>query len=337
MFRRGEPQKASPRAGATGPVTELLRLPDGLVLPCDHTRSAQLPAEDWVRHGAMPIAHDTIAVSDAASTPLLALLPDHPKFVLASPSQIEAAHHRHFGEHLARRAETRVPEDLSCRRFNGFYARNKAHMPLVSLSGLGFVLATPSTAALVLTTWCILTLICVTLLKLFCVCATLIVRRTHSDPPPLAPADLPLISVMVPLHKESRIAERLVRRMRRLDYPQDKLDVLFVVEEHDAKTRKALDNAAPLPFGFRVIVVPDGHPKTKPRALNYALDFCRGSIVGVYDAEDAPKRTSCAKWPPPLLPLRPKLCACKAAWTTTIRATTGYRAVLQRNMRLGSA
>ena len=28
--------------------------------------------------------------------------------------------------------------------------------------------------------------------------------------------------------------------------------------------------------------------KTKPRALNYALDFCRGSIIGVYDAEDAP-------------------------------------------------
>ena len=28
---------------------------------------------------------------------------------------------------------------------------------------------------------------------------------------------------------------------------------------------------------------------TKPRALNYALDFCRGSIIGVWDAEDAPE------------------------------------------------
>ena len=28
---------------------------------------------------------------------------------------------------------------------------------------------------------------------------------------------------------------------------------------------------------------------TKPRALNYALDFCRGSITGVWDAEDAPE------------------------------------------------
>ncbi|MFV2002207.1 MAG: glycosyltransferase family 2 protein, partial [Paracoccaceae bacterium] len=36
-------------------------------------------------------------------------------------------------------------------------------------------------------------------------------------------------------------------------------------------------------------VVPRAHLKTKPRALNYALDFCRGSIIGVYDAEDAPE------------------------------------------------
>jgi cellulose synthase/poly-beta-1,6-N-acetylglucosamine synthase-like glycosyltransferase len=34
--------------------------------------------------------------------------------------------------------------------------------------------------------------------------------------------------------------------------------------------------------------VPEGKLKTKPRALNYALEFCRGSIIGIYDAEDAP-------------------------------------------------
>jgi len=37
-----------------------------------------------------------------------------------------------------------------------------------------------------------------------------------------------------------------------------------------------------------VVVVPQGRIKTKPRALNHALDQCRGSIIGVYDAEDAP-------------------------------------------------
>jgi len=40
---------------------------------------------------------------------------------------------------------------------------------------------------------------------------------------------------------------------------------------------------------MRVVVVPDGPLKTKPLALNFALDMCRGSIIGVYDAEDAPE------------------------------------------------
>ncbi|MEX0339998.1 MAG: glycosyltransferase family 2 protein, partial [Arenibacterium sp.] len=32
----------------------------------------------------------------------------------------------------------------------------------------------------------------------------------------------------------------------------------------------------------------DGTLTTKPRAMNYALDFCKGDIVGIWDAEDAP-------------------------------------------------
>jgi cellulose synthase/poly-beta-1,6-N-acetylglucosamine synthase-like glycosyltransferase len=40
---------------------------------------------------------------------------------------------------------------------------------------------------------------------------------------------------------------------------------------------------------MRVVVVPEGRVKTKPRALNLALDHCRGAIIGIYDAEDAPE------------------------------------------------
>lgn len=37
-----------------------------------------------------------------------------------------------------------------------------------------------------------------------------------------------------------------------------------------------------------MIVVPDAPPHTKPKALNFALPFCRGEFVVVYDAEDRP-------------------------------------------------
>jgi cellulose synthase/poly-beta-1,6-N-acetylglucosamine synthase-like glycosyltransferase len=35
-------------------------------------------------------------------------------------------------------------------------------------------------------------------------------------------------------------------------------------------------------------VVPDGQPRTKPRACNYGLAFARGQYVVIYDAEDRP-------------------------------------------------
>ena len=44
-----------------------------------------------------------------------------------------------------------------------------------------------------------------------------------------------------------------------------------------------------LPPHFDVIVVPAGRPQTKPRALNYALPFCRGSLLTIFDAEDIPE------------------------------------------------
>ena len=44
-----------------------------------------------------------------------------------------------------------------------------------------------------------------------------------------------------------------------------------------------------LPANFQRVVVPPGRPQTKPRALNFALQLARGSLVAVYDAEDRPE------------------------------------------------
>jgi hypothetical protein len=45
---------------------------------------------------------------------------------------------------------------------------------------------------------------------------------------------------------------------------------------------------------MRIIAVPPGSPQTKPRALDYALDFADGEIIGVDDTEDAPPPSNCA-------------------------------------------
>ena len=60
------------------------------------------------------------------------------------------------------------------------------------------------------------------------------------------------------------------------------------MEEFDMNLRRALGKFA-LPPHIEVIVVPQGSPQTKPRALNYALQFCHGSLLTIYDAEDVPE------------------------------------------------
>src|SRR5581483_11735953 len=43
-----------------------------------------------------------------------------------------------------------------------------------------------------------------------------------------------------------------------------------------------------LPNYFKIIVVPDSSPKTKPKACNYGLQFATGEYSVIYDAEDVP-------------------------------------------------
>lgn len=98
---------------------------------------------------------------------------------------------------------------------------------------------------------------------------------------------LPTFSVLVPVYREVAVVPALVRAMGRLDYPGDRLEILFITEADDAMTRRALLQAG-LGANMRVVTVPQGRPKTKPRALNYALQEARGSLVAVFDAEDRP-------------------------------------------------
>ena len=109
-------------------------------------------------------------------------------------------------------------------------------------------------------------------------------------PPVVAPLndrDLPTYTVLVALYREARVVPRLVSALARFDYPLAKLDLKFVVEADDAGTIAALARI-PLPARFEVIAVPDGRPRTKPRALNVALPLARGELLVVYDAEDVP-------------------------------------------------
>lgn len=102
--------------------------------------------------------------------------------------------------------------------------------------------------------------------------------------------ELPVISVIVALYRERKVVAGLCASLQRFDYPPEKLDVLLVLEADDDATLAAARPAARR-AGFKLLIAPPGEPRTKPRALNYALQAACGELIAVYDAEDAPSRT----------------------------------------------
>ena len=154
------------------------------------------------------------------------------------------------------------------------------------------LLVAPSWTITVAVLWAFVTLLMTTGFKLAAFCAQAehdIAGQKELPPDNVTPLRLPKVSVMVPLLKETEIAEALIKRLTRLTYPKFLLNIVLVLEEGDTLTRDTIARTQ-LPDWISVIEVPEvGSPTTKPRAMNYAMDFCEGSIIGVWDAEDAPE------------------------------------------------
>jgi len=207
--------------------------------------------------------------------------------VLADATQIDVAIGEAFSADLAEAAEARIAPLYSCRNWHG-WSRFQAAMVLTTL--ICVLIMIPGLLVSTLFLLSVLTLILFMSLRFSGLCAHILGRqRQRAGPIPTNKTRLPRISILVPLYKEREVAGILIKRLQRLTYPKALLDVILVLEEKDHVTRQTLSNIA-LPSWIRIIEVPDHNGlTTKPRAMNYALDFCRGEVVGVWDAEDAPQ------------------------------------------------
>jgi hypothetical protein len=114
-------------------------------------------------------------------------------------------------------------------------------------------------------------------------------RRPRRRPMARLPDDrLPLYTIIAALYREADCVAPLMCAIDALDYPHEKLDVILVVEPDDLATRAAIARLGPRPH-LRVLVAPAVAPRTKPKALNWALPFARGTFIAVFDAEDQPE------------------------------------------------
>ncbi len=112
--------------------------------------------------------------------------------------------------------------------------------------------------------------------------------RRGPEAPQIPDRLLATYAVLVPLYDEPEVAADLIAVLSALDYPLSKLDIVLIVEADDAATQAALDAIA-MPPHMRLLVVPEGSPRTKPRALCYALATVTADYVVVFDAKDRPE------------------------------------------------
>lgn len=217
---------------------------------------------------------------------------------LATRADILAAQTRGWGAALARLAETQAPVDLSCRTWPA--SRMFRYTLALAAIFLTLEIFFPSQVALAAFALAGVSFTANISLKVAAFVAMLLrpppatetLPGSLDDEPPFVHA--PIVSLLVPMFEEPEIAERLISHLSQLRYPRERLDILLLLEEEDQVTARAIA-ATDLPPFMRVITVPKGRPQTKPRALNYALPFARGEIIGIYDAEDRPDHDQIAK------------------------------------------
>lgn len=209
---------------------------------------------------------------------------------IASDADIQAVVAQFHAVSLVSRAEIAVQEEESCRNLHVIATPRQMICAALFACLIGTALLwMPTLFYGLAAAWAALTLLGVTLLKVAACASQLLRSRGDPAPPRTAPtiSPPPKVSILVPLFREHDIADKLVARLAELQYPKSQLEVLLVLEDEDIQTKDTLATTT-LPPWMRTITVPPGQLTTKPRALNYALNFCDGEIIGIYDAEDNP-------------------------------------------------
>ncbi len=110
-------------------------------------------------------------------------------------------------------------------------------------------------------------------------------RRGLQPLPPCPDGPRPIYSVFIALYREAAVVPQLIRTLDGLAWPRSRLDIKLICEADDAPTLAALA-AAGLGPQYEIVEVPPSAPRTKPKALAYALAAARGKFLVIYDAED---------------------------------------------------
>ncbi len=111
--------------------------------------------------------------------------------------------------------------------------------------------------------------------------------RRHENTPPVRDADLPTITIQLPIYNEYYVAERIIQSACDVDYPRSRLEIQVLDDSTDetlALTRRLVRE-----HHARGIDIVHLHREKrtgyKSGALAYGLERARGEFVAVFDAD----------------------------------------------------
>jgi len=109
---------------------------------------------------------------------------------------------------------------------------------------------------------------------------------------PNLPAELPIVTVQLPIYNELYVVERLLTKVAKLDYPLDKLEIQVLDDSTDetAKVAKALvDELRTTGLDIKHITR-EKREGFKAGALAYGLQEAKGEFVAIFDADFLPEK-----------------------------------------------
>jgi cellulose synthase/poly-beta-1,6-N-acetylglucosamine synthase-like glycosyltransferase len=106
--------------------------------------------------------------------------------------------------------------------------------------------------------------------------------------------ELPKISIIVPTKNEETVIRRCLEGILNMDYPKDKMQLIVVDGKSNDRTCEICSEFSEK-YPENIKVISEKTAKGKPAALNLALPYINGELVGVFDADSLPEKEVLSK------------------------------------------
>lgn len=112
-------------------------------------------------------------------------------------------------------------------------------------------------------------------------------KRKKKTPPRQSPAELPMVTIQLPLYNEKYVVERLLDAVSAIEYPKELLEVQILDDSTDETTKTIEAYIRQNNSSFQ-LVRRDDRSGFKAGALAHGLAFAKGEFVAIFDADFVP-------------------------------------------------